>query len=290
MPSLKAIKKRIGSVKNTRQITKAMKMVSAAKLRRAQDNIIAARPYARKMEEVLQSLACCVEGDAHPLLETREAKKLLLLVVSSDRGLCGGFNANLCKAADRFIREKKEEYEEITLMTLGRKGYEFLKNRYTVAKNYPNLISKPNYHTAALLGQEIIEGYLEGQYDQVIILYNAFKTVMSQDITFQQLLPVVPPETEAIAVDEAPVEYIYEPSVRELMDEILPKNIEVQIFKSMLESVASEHGARMTAMDSASKNASEMIGKLTLIYNRARQAAITKELVEIISGAESING
>lgn len=290
MPSLKAIKKRIGSVRNTRQITKAMKMVSAAKLRRAQENIIAARPYASKMEEVLQSLACCVEGDAHPLLEVREAKKLLLLVVTSDRGLCGGFNANLCKAADRFIKEKKSEYEEITLMTLGRKGYEFLKNRYTVAKNYPNLISKPNYQTAALLGQEIIDGYLEGQYDQVIILFNAFKTVMSQEITFQQLLPVVPPEAAAQTLDELQVEYIYEPSVQELMNEILPKNIEVQLFKAMLESVAAEHGARMTAMDSASKNASEMIGKLTLQYNRARQAAITKELMEIISGAESIKG
>lgn len=289
MPSLKAIKKRIGSVKNTRQITKAMKMVSAAKLRRAQENIIAARPYASKMEEVLQSLACCAEGDAHPLLEVREAKKLLLLVVTSDRGLCGGFNANLCKAADRYIRENKEKYEQITLLTLGRKGYEFPKNRYTVGKNYPNLISKPNYQTAALLAQEIIDGYLEEQYDQVVILYNAFKTVMSQDITFQQLLPVVPPEATAVA-DESTVEYIYEPSVQELLGEILPKNIEVQIFKAMLESVAAEHGARMTAMDSASKNASEMIGKLTLIYNRARQAAITKELMEIISGAESIKG
>lgn len=290
MPSLKAIKKRIGSVKNTRQITKAMKMVSAAKLRRAQENIVAARPYASKMEEVLQSLAGCVEGDAHPLLEVREAKNLLLLVVTSDRGLCGGFNANLCKAADRYIKEHKDSYEQITLMTLGRKGYEFLKNRYTVAKNYPNLISKPNYQTAALLGQEIIDGYLGGQYDQVVVLYNAFKTVMSQDITFQQLLPVVPPKAEAAVTDEPAVEYIYEPSVKELLDEILPKNIEVQIFKAMLESVAAEHGARMTAMDSASKNASEMIGKLTLIYNRARQAAITKELMEIISGAESIKG
>lgn len=290
MPSLKAIKKRIGSVKNTRQITKAMKMVSAAKLRRAQDNIIAARPYAGKMEEVLESLAGSVEENAHPLLEVRDAKKLLLLVVTSDRGLCGGFNANLCKAADRFIRDKKNEYEEITLTTLGRKGYEFLKSRYSVAKNYPNLISKPNYHTAALLAQEIIEGYLDGQYDQVIVLYNAFRSVMSQDITFQQILPVVPPETTALVVDDPPVEYIYEPSVRELLDEILPKNIEVQIFKAMLESVAAEHGARMTAMDSASKNASEMIGKLTLQYNRARQAAITKELMEIISGAESIKG
>lgn len=290
MPSLKAIKKRIGSVKNTRQITKAMKMVSAAKLRRAQDNIIAARPYAGKMEEVLESLAGSVAENAHPLLEVREGKKLLLLVVTSDRGLCGGFNANLCKAADRFIREKKAEYEEITLTTLGRKGYEFLKSRYSISKNYPNLISKPNYHTAALLAQEIIEGYLDGQYDQVIVLYNAFKSVMSQDITFQQLLPVVPPENTTSVVDDPQVEYIYEPSIKELLDEILPKNIEVQLFKAMLESVAAEHGARMTAMDSASKNASEMIGKLTLQYNRARQAAITKELMEIISGAESIKG
>ncbi len=289
MPSLKEIKKRIGSVKNTRQITKAMKMVSAAKLRRAQDNIIAARPYASKMEEVLKSLAVNVEGDAHPLLEVREAKKLLLIVVSSDRGLCGGFNANLCKAAERYIRGNKDQYESIAITTLGRKGYEYLKNRFPVEKNYPNLISKPNYQTAALLAQEVIEGYLEGEYDQVVILFNAFKTVMSQDITFQQLLPVVPPQSEE-TVDEAGVEYIFEPSIQELLAEILPQNIEVQIFKAMLESVASEHGARMTAMDSASKNASEMIGKLTLQYNRARQAAITKELMEIISGAESIKG
>ena len=292
MANLKSIKKRIASVKSTRQITKAMKMVSAAKLRRAQDNIIAARPYAGKLEEVLQALAGCNEGDLHPLLEVREAKKLLLLVVTSDRGLCGGFNANLSKAADRFIRENKDTYEEITITTLGRKGYEYLKSRYTVSKNYPNLISKPNYQTAALLGDEIIEGYLEGQYDKVIVLYNAFRTVMSQDITFHQLLPVQPPESASptSAMDDGQVEYIYEPSVKDLMDEILPKNIKVQIFKAMLESVAAEHGARMTAMDSASKNASEMIGKLTLQYNRARQAAITTELMEIISGAESIKG
>lgn len=291
MANLKSIKKRIASVKSTRQITKAMKMVSAAKLRRAQDNIIAARPYAGKLEEVLQSLSGCTEGDIHPLLEVREPKKLLLLVVTSDRGLCGGFNANLSKAADRFIRENKANYEQISVMTLGRKGYEYLKNRHTVTKNYPNLISKPNYQTAALLGDEIIEGYLEEQYDKVIVLYNAFKTVMSQDITFHQLLPVQPPEaTASSAIDDSQVEYIYEPSVNELMNEILPKNIKVQIFKAMLESVAAEHGARMTAMDSASKNASEMIGKLTLQYNRARQAAITTELMEIISGSESIKG
>ncbi len=288
MASLKSIKKRIVSVKNTRQITKAMKMVSAAKLRRAQENVVAARPYARKLGEVLQSLAGNLEGDLHPLLVKREAKKLLLIVVTSDRGLCGGFNANLCKTAERFIKENKDVYEQVSLLTVGRKGYEFLKNRHTIYKNVSNVLAKPNYQTAALLAQDVIDGFQAEEYDQVVLLFNAFRTVMSQDITFQQLLPVVP-EEKSVA-DETPVEYIYEPSVGELLAEILPKNIEVQIFKAMLESVAAEHGARMTAMDSASKNANEMIGKLTLQYNRARQAAITTELMEIISGAESIKG
>ncbi len=288
MASLKSIKKRIVSVKNTRQITKAMKMVSAAKLRRAQENVVAARPYALKMGEVLQSLTGTLEGDLHPLLEKRDAKKLLLIVMTSDRGLCGGFNSNLCKAGERFLKDKQGEFESISVMTVGRKGYEFLKNRHTIHKNFSNIISKPNYQAAAMLAQDVIDGYLAEDYDQVVLLFNSFRTVMSQDITFQQLLPVVPEEQGS--TDEAGVEYIYEPSVGELLAEILPKNIEVQIFKAMLESVAGEHGARMTAMDSASKNASEMIGKLTLQYNRARQAAITTELMEIISGAESIKG
>jgi F-type H+-transporting ATPase subunit gamma len=288
MASLKSIKKRIVSVKNTRQITKAMKMVSAAKLRRAQENVVAARPYAKKLAEVLQSLAGNQEGDLHPLLEKREAKKLLLIVVTSDRGLCGGFNSNLCKAGDRYIKEKQGSFEQISVLTVGRKGYEFLKSRHPVYKNFSNILAKPNYQTAAMLAQEVIDGFLAGEYDQVELLYNSFRTVMSQDITFQQLLPVLP-EASASA-DATPVEYIYEPSLGELLAEILPKNIEVQLFKAMLESVAGEHGARMTAMDSASKNASEMIGKLTLQYNRARQAAITTELMEIISGSESIKG
>lgn len=289
MPSLKSIKKRIGSVKNTRQITKAMKMVSAAKLRRAQENVVAARPYAKKLGEVLQSLAGNLEGDLHPLLEKREGKKLLLVLVTSDRGLCGGFNTNICKAADRFIKEKQGEYEQISLMTVGRKGFEYFRSRKaTNYKNFPNVLAKPNYGTAAMIATDVIEAFQGGEFDEVVLLFNAFRTVMSQDITFQQLLPVVP--EAAASGDETAVEYIYEPSVADILAEILPKNIEVQIFKAMLESVAAEHGARMTAMDSASKNASEMIGKLTLIYNRARQAAITKELMEIISGAESIKG
>jgi len=288
MASLKSIKKRIVSVKNTRQITKAMKMVSAAKLRRAQENVVAARPYAQKIGEVLQSLAGNLEGDQHPLLEKRDAKKLLLIVVTSDRGLCGGFNSNLCKAGERYIKEKQAEFEKISIMTVGRKGYEFLKSRYSIYKNFSNIISKPSYQTAAMLAQDVIDGYLTEEYDQVIMLFNSFRTVMTQDITFQQLLPIVPEEKGA--VDDAGVEFIYEPSVDDLLTQILPKNIEVQIFKAMLESVAGEHGARMTAMDSASKNANEMIGKLTLQYNRARQAAITTELMEIISGSESIKG
>jgi F-type H+-transporting ATPase subunit gamma len=289
MANLKSIKKRIVSVKNTRQITKAMKMVSAAKLRRAQENVVAARPYARKLSEVLQRLAQSQDGDGHPLLEKRVSEKALVILVTSDRGLCGGFNANISKVAERFIKEHTGEYSEISLLTIGRKGYEFLKNRQTIRKNYTGVLSTLNYQTAAMLAQEVIAGYLAGDYDEVFLYYNAFRSVMSQDITLQQLLPIVPPE--AVGEEEATApEYIYEPSKAKLLAELLPKYIEVTMFKAMLESVASEHGARMTAMDSASKNATDMIGKLTLIYNRARQAAITTELMEIISGSESIKG
>ncbi|HJV37044.1 ATP synthase F1 subunit gamma [Geomonas sp.] len=287
MANLKSIKKRIVSVKNTRQITKAMKMVSAAKLRRAQENVVAARPYAAKLAEVLERLARQQEADASPLMVKRDGGRMLLMVVTSDRGLCGGFNANLCKAAERFLKERKGDFSEVSLMTIGRKGYEFLRSRHKVRKNHGNIFSTLSYQTAALIAGEVIEGYLAEEYDEVYIIYNAFKSVMSQDITLEQLLPVVPKQG---AEEEVQTQYIYEPSKGALLDELLPKHIDVQIFKALLESVASEHGARMTAMDSASKNATEMIGKLTLIYNRARQAAITTELMEIISGAESIKG
>jgi F-type H+-transporting ATPase subunit gamma len=287
MANLKSIKKRIVSVKNTRQITKAMKMVSAAKLRRAQENVVAARPYAAKLAEVLERLASGQDSDTSPLLQRRVADKALLIVVTSDRGLCGGFNANISKAAERFVKEKKSEYSELSILTVGRKGYEFLKNRQKIFKNYTSIFSNLNYQTAALLAQDVIAGFVAEEYDDVFILYNAFRSVMSQDITLEQLLPI---SAGAAAADEQPLEYIYEPAKGELLAEILPKHIEVQVFKALLESVASEHGARMTAMDSASKNATEMIGKLTLQYNRARQAAITTELMEIISGAESIKG
>ena len=289
MASLKSIKKRIVSVKSTRQITKAMKMVSAAKLRRAQENVVAARPYAKKLHEVMERLAQSQEMDPHPLMVRRETSpRALIILVTSDRGLCGGFNANISKATERFIRDHRDDYSDVTLTTIGRKGYDFLKNRQKIVKNYSGIISKPTYQAAALVAQEVIQGFLDEEYDDVFLFFNAFRSVMSQDITCEQLLPISPPEVSEVT--ESGVEYIYEPNKGELLGELLPKAIEVSIFKAMLESVASEHGARMTAMDSASKNATEMIGKLTLIYNRARQAAITKELMEIISGSESIKG
>ena len=286
MANLKAIKKRIVSVKNTSKITKAMKMVSAAKLRRAQENVVAARPYAKKLGEVLGRLTAIVDADASPLQQKREVKNALLVVVTSDRGLCGGFNTNLCKAAERFVREHKDEYPSLSVMTIGRKGYEYLKNRQKIHKNQPGVFAKLSYQTAAFLAGEVIDGFLAEEYDEVFLIYNAFRSVMAQDITMERLLPVAPPAAEP--TEELPPVYIYEPDKETLLKELLPKNVEVQIFRALLESNASEHGARMTAMDSATKNANEMIGKLTLQYNRARQAAITTELIEIISGAESL--
>lgn len=289
MASLKDIKKRIGTVKNTRQITAAMKMVSAAKLRRAQDAMTAARPYADKMQEVLSSLATRDSGEEHPLLQNRGKGKALVVLVTADRGLCGGFNTNISKTAERFIRQNPEGFDSYELLLIGRKGKDYLKRRagMKIVKVHENLVgsTQVTYPTAALLGQEIIELYQNGDYDGVFLVYNAFQSVMAQDLTVRQLLPIKP---EEVTRQEHVVDYIYEPNASEVLEQILPKNVEVQIFRALLESVASEHGARMTAMDSASKNASEMIGKLTLQYNRARQASITKELMEIISGAESV--
>ena len=287
MANLKVIKKRIVSVKNTRQITKAMKMVSAAKLRRAQDAVVAARPYARKLQQVLGSLALREEAQAHPLLMERGKGRALVVLMTSDRGLCGGYNGNVSKAAERFIRANEQGFENYDLMIIGKKGRDYLRHRagMNIVKVYENVTGKISYATAQLIGEEIVSLYTAETYDAVFLIFNAFQSAMTQVVTLDQLLPVVPMSVEE---DTHVSEYLYEPGRSEVLAAILPKNVEVQIFRGLLESSASEHGARMSAMDSASKNASEMIGKLTLIYNRARQAAITKELMEIISGAESI--
>ncbi len=288
MASLKDIKKRIGSVKNTQQITKAMKMVSAAKLRRAQEAAVAARPYAEKLQQVLANLAGREEDDAHPLLVQRGKGRALIILMTADRGLCGGFTANVSKAAERFIRANEQGFEAIDLMITGRKGKEFLRSRVgdNIVKVHENLGANLSYKTASLIGQEVVESFEDETYDAVFLFYNAFESAISQVVTLEQLLPIKPESDQD--VDEDSVDYIYEPNRLEVLSQILPKMVEVQIFRGLLESTASEHGARMAAMDSASRNAADMIEKLTLQYNRARQAAITTELMEIISGAESV--
>jgi len=288
MASLKDIKKRISSVKNTQQITKAMKMVSAAKLRRAQDAAVSARPYAEKLQQVLVNLARREEADAHPLLVQRGKGRALVLLITADRGLCGGFTANVSKAAERFIRENVQGFEAIDLMITGRKGKEFLRSRVgdNIVKVHEDIGATLSYKTASLIGQEIVNSFEDETYDAVYLIYNAFESAISQIVTLEQLLPIKA-EVEQ-EVEESTTDYIYEPDRLEVLSQILPKMVEVQIFRGLLESVASEHGARMAAMDSASRNAAEMIDKLTLQYNRARQAAITTELMEIISGSESV--
>lgn len=288
MPSLKDIKKRIGSVKNTQQITKAMKMVAAAKLRRAQEAAVAARPYAEKLQSVMSNLAAREEGDGHALLNQRGTDRALVVLMTADRGLCGGFNANVSKEAERFIRSNKQGYADIDLMIIGRKGRDFLKSRVgdNITKVHEDITTDATYKTAQLIGVEIVDAYSEEKYDAVYVIYNAFQSAIVQIVTVEQVLPIQPKEAED--VQEGTVDYLYEPDRAEVLSQLLPKMVEVQIFRALLESNASEQGARMSSMDSASRNASEMIGKLTLQYNRARQAAITKELMEIISGAESI--
>ena len=284
MSTLRDIKRRITSVQNTEQITKAMKMVAASRLRRAQEAIIASRPYAHKMLEVLSSLALRTNPQAHPLLQTREPKKVDLVVVTSDRGLCGAFNSNIIREAEQFMREHADW--EITLHLVGRKANDYFKRRdVNIRKVSLNILSDVSFPHAIALGEDVVENYLSGEIDRVYMVYNEFKSAIQQKVIVEQLLPIVPME---ISEDYYPVEYTFEPSEDVLLEELLPRHINVQIYRVFLESVASEHGARMTAMEAASKNAAEMIDKLTLLYNRTRQAAITTELIEVVSGKEAM--
>ncbi|MBI5342989.1 MAG: ATP synthase F1 subunit gamma [Deltaproteobacteria bacterium] len=292
MANLRAIRKRIGSVKSTQQITKAMKMVSAAKLKRAQDAIIAARPFARKMREVVQALAARVGEDAHPLLAAREAKKLALLVVTTDRGLCGGFNSNLLRATYRFLAANREKYEEIAVFIVGRKAREFLRRRdVPLRKEYLNVLGSLSYAHSATLSEDLVGGFLAGDFDEVQVAFNEFRSAISQVVRFEKLFPISVERGGAEgAAAGGGIDFLYEPSQKEILAALLPKYVETQLFRVLLESVAGEHGARMTAMDSATNNSVDMIARLTLQMNRARQATITKELMEIIGGAEALKG
>jgi F-type H+-transporting ATPase subunit gamma len=286
MPSLRDIKRRIKSVKNTQQITKAMKMVSAAKLKRAQDEIIAARPYAEKMLSLISSLAAKTPSESHPLLSagSGENPKTTVIFIASDRGLCGSFNAVLMRTVERFLRESENG---VNLYLIGKRGIEYFKRRdIEVVKSRPYGGARPNYGHAVEIAQEVINSFLRGEVNDVRIIYSEFKSALAQRPVVQRLLPITPEESPE--AEEFMVEMLFEPSKEEVLSSLLPKYVEVQVFRALLESSASEHGARMTAMDSASKNASEMIGGLTLKYNRIRQAVITKELMEIIGGAEAL--
>ncbi|MEE8573867.1 MAG: ATP synthase F1 subunit gamma [Thermodesulfobacteriota bacterium] len=285
MANLSDIKRRIKSVKNTQQITKAMKMVSAAKLRRAQENIIAARPYADKMQEMITSLSTKVPPESHPLFSSTESGKVELILITSDRGLCGGFNSGLIRKALRFIEENSDK--KISLSLLGRRAVDHFKKSEIPKTKATELGNKrPSYDFAAGIASEIISAYTaeEEGTEEVHIIYSAFQSALVQTPVVQKILPMIPPETEA----EEVTELLFEPSPEGVLDSLLPRYVEVQIFRALLESSASEHGARMTAMESATSNASTMIDSLTLIYNRARQAAITGELMEIISGSEAL--
>jgi F-type H+-transporting ATPase subunit gamma len=287
MPSLRDIKRKITSVKKTQQITKAMKMVAAAKLRRAQDRVISARPYSRKMLQVIANLAGRVERTEHPLLAKREPKKVKLVVLTSDRGLCGAYNTNILRKAVEVVRQMSAEGKDVRVNVVGRKGRDFFRKRsaYSLGKVWSDL-GMIDYAKAADVGRNIVERFVGGETDEVYLLYNEFKSVIQQKVTLEKLLPVEPPaEADPFM---AAVDYLYEPAPDAILNSILQKHIEVQVYRSMLESQASEMGARMTAMDSATRNAKDMIERLTLKFNKQRQAAITKEISEIVGGAEAL--
>ena len=289
MASLIDIRRRLKSVKNTQQITRAMKMVSAAKLRRAQDRVIAARPYAKALREVLASVSSRVKEAQHPLLATREEKHVVLLVVEGDKGLAGAFNANINRAVAALLAEKKE-WESVTILPIGKRAFDYFRRRkVTLApKAYPGIFARVEYTHAKEIADYLTAEFVEGRIDAAYAVYNEFKSIMTQIVRRDRILPISRSETaiaEAAASGAPAVEYIYEPDPETILAKLLPRYLEFVIFRMLLESAAAEHGARMTAMESATKNAGDMIESLTLTYNRARQARITKELIEIVSGA-----
>ncbi|TAL17368.1 ATP synthase F1 subunit gamma [bacterium] len=286
MANLKDIKTRIASVKSTQQITKAMKMVSAARFRKAEESIIENRPYSDKILEVLGSLALRTEEEAHPLLERREAKNVGIIVFTSDRGLCGSFNGSIIRSIDRFLKEKAGKHDQISLYVVGKKARDYYKSR-PVEKfgEKAELFGNVSYGHAQEIGREVVERYTNKELDLVYMVYNEYRSALSQVVVYDRLLPVEPP---AVGADAVNPDYIYEPSKEHMLSWVLPRYVDVRIFRALLESTASEHGARMTAMDSATNNASDMIERLTLKFNRARQESITSELMDIVNGVESM--
>jgi F-type H+-transporting ATPase subunit gamma len=290
MPSLIDIRRRIRAVRSTQQITKAMKMVAASKLRRAQDNILNARPFAREMLRVLNSVAARVEHAAHPLLEMQVDRRevpTMLVVITADKGLCGSFNTNIIKTAAGFLTE--DPGRQVALGLVGRKGRDFFARRgFEVRYEQVNLFAHLDYVHAQHIARAAIAEYTGHTVDSVYLVYNEFKSVLQQRVVIERLLPI--PRLEGFdALDSAArVDYLYEPAPRQIFEDLMPRHVEIQVYRALLESAAAEHAARMTAMDSATKNSAEMIDQLTLYLNKVRQAAITREIIEVVSGAEAL--
>ncbi len=280
MPALIDIRRRIRSVKNTQQITKALKMVSAAKLRRAQESMFAARPYARTMAQVLKDVAARAEGEEnHPLFRSASKDgRVLVIVVTSDKGLCGAFNSSLLRVSQRFLADNA--HREVLADAVGRKGRDFLKRRTTVRREYIGVFQALAFSKAQEIAQSAMKAFLDREVDEVILLYNEFKSVIQQRIVTARLLPL-----NHVEAEKGSQEYVYEPAPRVIFDQLLPKVVETTVWQALLESNAAEHGARMAAMDSATRNASQTIDSLTLYMNKVRQAAITKEIIEVVSGS-----
>ncbi|MCX7877668.1 MAG: ATP synthase F1 subunit gamma [Ignavibacteria bacterium] len=292
MATLKEIRTRINSIRNTEKITRAMKMIASVKFRKAQQNVTSARPYARKIDEILRNLVPTLEGFDNQLLEVRETKKVLMVVISADRGLCGAFNTNLIKSAVNIINERYYDFlksRDLLLFPVGKKAYDyFYKKDYDLYARSVNIFDRLSFSDADKIVNEIIQGYTGKLFDKVVIVYNEFKSVVQSRIVEEQFLPI-PPFVNPDGSSNKVSDYIFEPSAREIVESLLPRHLKTQIWQALLESYASEQAARMTAMDAATTNANDLLVSLNLSYNRARQAKITTEILEIVGGAEALN-
>jgi F-type H+-transporting ATPase subunit gamma len=287
MATLRDIQRRIRSVQSTQKITRAMKLVAAAKLRRAQERIVAARPYANKMAELLGNLVSGADGDGHPLLEQREGPRRQIVIITADRGLAGAFNSSIIRRAVELIRESSTA--ELTLVVVGRKARDFFRRRpHTIKRDMIGFWDRLAYSHACELADYFMQEYLDNEVDEVFLLYNEFRSVAFQRPVRVQLLPIPRAETGAGEGTTEPVDYIYEPSADAILGELLPRHVRMQVYRALMESLAGEYGARMTAMEAATKNAKDMIEVLTIQYNKARQEKITKELLDIVGGAEAL--
>jgi F-type H+-transporting ATPase subunit gamma len=289
MPSLQSLRRKIAAVKNTQKITKAMKMVAAAKLKRAQDRILSSRAYAHKLRDVMANLSRRVNRAAHPLLQKRTGSKIEVLVITSDRGLCGAFNTNIVRKAVETLREHEGRGHKVTVSLVGRKSRDFFRRRnWTIRQQWTEIFDKLSFEHALDMGQDLTDNFVKGTFDELYVIYNEFKSAIQQRVIVERLFPIEALEADGTASTALGGSYEYEPDEDELLKALLPKHFQIQAYRILLESSAAEQGARMAAMDGATRNAGELIKKVTLYYNKTRQTAITKELMDIVGGAEAL--